>query len=186
MSKSLFNKVAGLRPVNLLEKRIWRKCFPANFAKFLKTTFFIEHLRWLLLYIFYWYNWFFPHNHDCALVSIGKCNLDEFIIINSLHFTQEHCLRYFLFVWIIQISAFFKQLTLNFDGIQSWWIMIKPLVTHFVHLPDNDDIPFSVFRLRIFGIGNIKVWSIWTLIRSYFYVVFLGAYIEDLVCSIWN
>ena len=92
---------------------------------------------------------------------------------------------FFLFE-LSKYRFFFKQLTLNFDRIQSWWIMIKPLVTHFVHLPDNDDIPFSVFRLRIFGIGNIKVWSIWTLIRSYFYVVFLGAYIEDLVCSIWN
>ena len=25
-------------------------CFPVNFAKFLRTTFFIEHLGWLLLY----------------------------------------------------------------------------------------------------------------------------------------
>ena len=24
-------------------------CFPVNFAKFLRTSFFIEHLRWLLL-----------------------------------------------------------------------------------------------------------------------------------------
>ena len=114
MSKSLFNKVAGLRPVNLIEKRIRRKCFPVNFAKFLKTTFFIKHLRWLLLYIFYWYNWFFPHNHDCALDSIGKCNLDELTIINSWHFTQEHCLRYFLFVWIIKISAFFQTADFKF------------------------------------------------------------------------
>ena len=28
---------------------IW--CFPANFAKFLSSPFFIEHLRWLLLLI---------------------------------------------------------------------------------------------------------------------------------------
>ena len=32
-----------------LKKRLWYRCFPVNFAKFLRTTFFIEHLWWLLL-----------------------------------------------------------------------------------------------------------------------------------------
>ena len=45
----LFNKVAGLRPANLLIKRLWHRCFPVNFAKFLRTPFLTEHLRWLLL-----------------------------------------------------------------------------------------------------------------------------------------
>ena len=38
-----FNKVAGLR--------LWYRCFPVNFAKFLRTPFLIEHLLWLLLLI---------------------------------------------------------------------------------------------------------------------------------------
>ena len=41
-----FNKVAGLF---LLKKRLLHRCFPVNFAKFLKTPFLTEHLRWLLL-----------------------------------------------------------------------------------------------------------------------------------------
>ena len=44
-----FNEVTGLRPATLLKKRLWHRCFPVNFAKFLRTTFFIEHLWWLLL-----------------------------------------------------------------------------------------------------------------------------------------
>ena len=44
-----FNKVAGLRSATLLKKRLWHRCFPVNFAKFLGTPFFTEHLRWLLL-----------------------------------------------------------------------------------------------------------------------------------------
>ena len=44
-----FNKVAGLRPATLLKKRLWHKCFPVNFAKFLRTSFLTKHLRWLLL-----------------------------------------------------------------------------------------------------------------------------------------
>ena len=37
MQESVFNKVAGLRPATLLRKRLWHICFPANFAKFLRT-----------------------------------------------------------------------------------------------------------------------------------------------------
>ena len=43
------NKVAGLRPATLLKRRLWHRCFPVNFSKFLRTSFFAEHFRWLLL-----------------------------------------------------------------------------------------------------------------------------------------
>ena len=33
----------------LSKKRLWRRCFPLNFAKFLRTPFLTKHLRWLLL-----------------------------------------------------------------------------------------------------------------------------------------
>ena len=42
-----FNK--GLRPATLLKKRLWCRCFPVNFAKFLRNPFYKEHLWWLLL-----------------------------------------------------------------------------------------------------------------------------------------
>ena len=38
-----------LRPATLLKKRLWHRCFPVNFEKFLITLFLTEHLRWLLL-----------------------------------------------------------------------------------------------------------------------------------------
>ena len=51
---SLFiNKVAGLRSSTLLKRRLWHRCFPVNFAKFLRTPFFIQHLWWLLLFVIY-------------------------------------------------------------------------------------------------------------------------------------
>ena len=55
MSESLFNKVAGLRPATLLKtcnfikKETQRKVFSCEFCEIFKNTFFIEHLRWLLL-----------------------------------------------------------------------------------------------------------------------------------------
>ena len=47
--ESLFNKVVGLRLATLLKKRLQQRCFPVNFAKFLRTPSLVEHLRWLLL-----------------------------------------------------------------------------------------------------------------------------------------
>ena len=40
---------ACLRPATLLKKSLCHRCFPVNFAKFLRTSCFSEHLRWLLL-----------------------------------------------------------------------------------------------------------------------------------------
>ena len=34
-----FNKVAGLRPATSLKTRLWHRCFPVNFAKFLRAPF---------------------------------------------------------------------------------------------------------------------------------------------------
>ena len=46
------NKIAGLTcfPVNSKEI-LWHRCFPVNFAKFIRTPFFIENLWWLLLFL---------------------------------------------------------------------------------------------------------------------------------------
>ena len=34
-----FNQVAGFRSTTLLKRRLWHRCFPVNFSKFLKTLF---------------------------------------------------------------------------------------------------------------------------------------------------
>ena len=46
-----FSKVVGLRPATLLKIRLWHRCFPVNFAKFLRTPLLTEHLRWLLMVV---------------------------------------------------------------------------------------------------------------------------------------
>ena len=44
LSQSIFfNKVAGLKPATLLKKRLWDRCFPVYFAKFLRIPSFTEH-----------------------------------------------------------------------------------------------------------------------------------------------
>ena len=51
---------------NFLKKRLWYSCFPVNFVKFLRTPFFIGHLRWLRLYMLLYHY---------ALVEIRSLNL---------------------------------------------------------------------------------------------------------------
>ena len=39
MQSLFFKNVTGLRYATLLKKRLWYRCFPVNFAKFLRTSF---------------------------------------------------------------------------------------------------------------------------------------------------
>ena len=48
-ARVFFNKVARLRPVTLLKKRLWHRCFPVNFAKFLRTPFLLNTSGRMLL-----------------------------------------------------------------------------------------------------------------------------------------
>ena len=41
-ARAAFSIVAGLRPADLLKNRLWQRCFSVNFAKFLKTAFFLK------------------------------------------------------------------------------------------------------------------------------------------------
>ena len=47
--KKVLLKFSGLHACNLIKKRLQHRCFSVNFAKFLRTPVFVEHLRWLLL-----------------------------------------------------------------------------------------------------------------------------------------
>ena len=72
----------SLRPATLLNKRFWHRCFPLNFAKLWRNTFFIEHLWWLLL----------------AFLRQASKHL-HFFTKNSLQSTVQHSKQIWLF-WI--------------------------------------------------------------------------------------
>ena len=46
---SSFSKAAGLGLTILLKEKLWHGCFPVNFAKYLRTPIFAEHLWRLFL-----------------------------------------------------------------------------------------------------------------------------------------
>ena len=83
-----FNKVA-----TLLKKRIWHRCFPVNFAKFLRTPFFTEILWWLLL------NWMkklaVRHNNSIVNTMSFFFKIPHFYLNNFMYF----CVRIFSIVY---------------------------------------------------------------------------------------
>ena len=48
---SLFSINLQAEGLQLHKKRLQHRCFPVKFAKFLRATFHIEHLQWLLLHL---------------------------------------------------------------------------------------------------------------------------------------
>ena len=87
---SFFNKVAGLRPATLLKKRLWRRCFSANFVNFL------EHLFCKRLFLKIWKFTFdrgWPQLSDEKLfwkyleniqlsISASDCNFKLHVLLN--------------------------------------------------------------------------------------------------------
>ena len=66
-----------LRPATLLKKRLQHRCLLVSFVKFLRTPFFIEHLRWLLLKstlttINGWYRWISKKCFWCHFTGISS------------------------------------------------------------------------------------------------------------------
>ena len=71
-----FNKVASLRPAILLKKRLCHRCF----LKFLRTSFIMEHLWWLLLEIMItlWYEYFEKFCMTLSKFNLRRLNLLSF------------------------------------------------------------------------------------------------------------
>ena len=76
--KGVLENFSGLK--NLLKKRLWHRCFPVNFVKFLRTPFFIEHLRTTasVITIFdiileWYYHWYVPVTNNNLHQMEIKC-----------------------------------------------------------------------------------------------------------------
>ena len=111
-----FNKFAGLRPATLLKTRLWHRCCPENFAKFLRTPFFIEHFWWraassapcptipdgsdLLL---------FSMKHSYLLLLTAKSHLTLMVLPNFYMFCKTYAILYDLTVFI---SFFCKKIVI--------------------------------------------------------------------------
>ena len=83
-----FNKVAGLSPqaCNFIKKETLARYFPVNFAKLIKTPFFIEHLWLLLLNLLY-----SLHDINFLLALDRKSHKDEIAnLIQRIFMNRYH------------------------------------------------------------------------------------------------
>ena len=72
-----FNKAAGMRPATLIKKRPWQRCFPVNFAKFLRTPF-SQNSPWKLLlrllsFFFWCYEYISTSSFDNSCQLRSSC-----------------------------------------------------------------------------------------------------------------
>ena len=102
-----FNKVAALRPATLLKKRLWHRCFPVNFAKFLRTAFIKEHLWWRFLIkgLFVLQNWLLWYVQKDKVSYFGKYKIG--VVLNQN--LQE----------ILEIVLPWTEISINFGSVPS-------------------------------------------------------------------
>ena len=69
----LFNKIAGLGAATLLKKKLRRRCFPLNLAKFLRTPYLQNTSARLLLILFVSSFLYFPLSTIFASKKVALC-----------------------------------------------------------------------------------------------------------------
>ena len=106
MLEPVFNKYAGLKACNFIEKRLQHRCFPLKFAKFLRTPLFTEHIR-LLLWNYLMNSFFiaFKNNEWCHFVV--HIVSPAFISFYCVFFASFYFFFFFLiFLWILLVFGF--------------------------------------------------------------------------------
>ena len=79
--------------IKLLKKGIWHSCFPVNFAKFLRTLFLTEDLRWLLLlFLVYLFN------YDSSKSTLFMLNMAFDVLLSTVFVKYIRILRFLFFV----------------------------------------------------------------------------------------
>ena len=101
-----FNQVADVKPSVLLKKWLWRRCFSVNFMTLLRTLFFIEHLRWLLLFL----TILMKHELDSIMSNAVEKWVLARILVNWLRksYFLENCERQIVIQLVLTTTLFNK------------------------------------------------------------------------------
>ena len=112
LCQSLFLIISRPQPVTLLKTRLWHRCFPVNFAKFQRTRFPTEHLRWLLLncirFVKCMYNY-------CIYLYLYAYKRTYFLLLKP----RNSVLSYFFLVWFLHIGYVFWKAR-NHPELEVW------------------------------------------------------------------
>ena len=98
---NLFFEVTVPNPATLLKKRLWHRCFPVNFSKFLRE--------------------FFSYNASggCFSNALVQVLLLHSFIYSISYLVKEHTIHYYIFLQGVQGLQMFSfcEVTINDDGI---------------------------------------------------------------------
>ena len=106
----------------LIKKRLWHRCFPVNFAKFLRTLFLKEHLRWLLLRLAH----LIPSTVEYFAIRFRTITLKRYLLaqtkLESLRFNTK--IHNWCHSWgFSTCSAYFITSSQNITFQQSWTLL---------------------------------------------------------------
>ena len=108
MRKKVFLEISQNSQACNFIKKLWHRCFPVNFLKFLRKVFLTEHLRWLLLNIerIFWEFWKYLFWRTTAsncfwyqLIQYRKCSK----LVGST--VSVYFLFFFSFTFLENLSA---------------------------------------------------------------------------------
>ena len=132
-----FSKVAGLRRATLLKKTPWRRCFPVNFGKFLRTPFLQTRLDdcfqiWILFSVLRF--------DQSVLHSIVTCSCsgNALVLVMAVAYWMNKI-----------IQAFFGKLRMLLKYLRSCWFLIRGywffFICDFTLLPSSENRLLSMF-----------------------------------------
>ena len=75
----LFNKITDLKAATLLKKKLWHKCFPVNFAKFLRTPYLQNTSERLLLILFVACFFIFSFTKNFRNEKVASCEKSRLV-----------------------------------------------------------------------------------------------------------
>ena len=109
-----FNRVTGLGPLALLKKRLWHRCFPVIFVKFLRSRFFTEQLRATASVVFRFSN----NGHTYSIYFKKNCFVRRILRLCILVILSKFCVQKISYMKVKVESAGYLLLLCKHDVIK--------------------------------------------------------------------
>ena len=118
-----FNKVTGVRPATLFKKRPWHRCFRVNFAKFLRTHFFTEHL-WVTASDLVKHQTFWKSSERLSVVNYlhkkAPSKIFDSVLNTLLKLLTSDCKNWSAYIFFRIKISFFSRVTSILELKKKW------------------------------------------------------------------
>ena len=145
------------KPLVILKKRLWHKRFAVSFAKFLGTPFFIEHLRWLLLYLTVCFKLTIksPERRQRRRSRVSVLNSEQYLC-QLTHLLKNGCYSEFIFFVLTHIIAYTKKYLQSgwLRGVQYWPYLysVFNICTLWLNKKKNTTFEFRSRKIELYSL----------------------------------